>query len=58
MMSELRQLEDKLGLSPKARRDLRWRLVDDGGEVVEENGERVSAADRVRRLRVVGGQAG
>jgi hypothetical protein len=56
LLSELRHLEMLLGLSPRSRRELRWRLVDGAG-VVEENGVRV-ASDRRGRLRVVDDQAG
>ncbi len=57
VLSEIRQIQDSLGLTPKGRRSLRWRLVDASG-VVEENGERVDPDDRRRRLRVVDSQAG
>lgn len=53
LLPELRQLETALGLTPKSRRDLRWRLTA-AGCVVEENGEPLPEP---RRLRVVDDQA-
>ena len=53
VLPEMRQLETALGLTPKARKELRWRIVEDGA-VVEENGERLAEP---RRLRVVDDQA-
>lgn len=53
LLPEMRQLENALGLTPKARRDLRWRIIADGS-VVEENGVKLAEP---RRLRVVDDQA-
>jgi hypothetical protein len=53
VLPEMRQLETALGLTPKARKELRWRIVEDGA-VVEENGQ---ALAEPRRLRVVDDQA-
>lgn len=52
LMGEIRQLEMALGLSPRARRELRWRLVDESGPVDEDANSDV--ADLRGRLRVVG----
>lgn len=49
VLAEMRHLETSLGLTPKARKELRWRIVD-AGAVVEMNGVSVPAD---RRLRVV-----
>lgn len=35
VLTELRQLEDRLGLNPKARLQLRWMIVDDEGQPTE-----------------------
>jgi hypothetical protein len=53
VLPELRFLEKELGLTPKARKELRWRIVADGA-VVEENGVKLAEP---RRLRVVDDQA-
>jgi hypothetical protein len=49
LMKEMRELDKRLGLDPKALVELRWTIVDDG------EGERPSgpAAPTVRRLRAV-----
>lgn len=57
LLTEMRHLDAALGLTAKARKELRWRIVADG-EVVEENGRELSAAERRQRLRVVDSQAG
>ena len=46
---EIRQIEQQLGLTPKAKKDLGWRLADD--EVGERREERV--ASQPRKLRAV-----
>jgi len=49
-LAEMRHLETALGLTAKARKELRWRIVD-GETVVEENGEkrRDELAERRRK---------
>jgi hypothetical protein len=37
LLSELRQLEDRLGLNPLAMRRLFWEVTDGTGQVVEED---------------------
>lgn len=54
MLAEVRQLEDRLGLTPMAMLRLRWEVAAD--EVAEARDERPAAAPR-RRLKVVGGDA-
>jgi hypothetical protein len=53
ILAEVRQMEDRLGLSPMALLRLRWSIVDD--EVLQaENARKVPAAGSTRgRLRVV-----
>lgn len=54
VLGEVRQLEDRLGLNPKAMRSLLWEVTED--EVGEKRSEAatISAADAARsRLRVV-----
>lgn len=51
---ECRQMEDRLGLSPKAMRGLLWDIPAD--EVAERRTEQAPAAPR-RRLKVAGGDA-
>lgn len=53
VLPELRHLERELGLTPKARKELRWRIVANG-MVIEENG---ATLPQPRRLRVVDDQA-
>jgi hypothetical protein len=58
-LAELRQLEDRYGLSPKARRSLQWQVAppDENAEP-EPDGEDVDeleAARLARRRRVAGG---
>lgn len=53
LLAEVRQMEDRLGLSPMALLRLRWRIVDDA-EVDVVAGRRVSAPSTRGRLRVVG----
>lgn len=59
-LSEARQLEDRFGLSPMARRRLQWEVARGGGEQTGPDG--APAAPRkladVRRLRAVDAQAG
>lgn len=52
VLAEMRHLDTALGLTVKARKELRWRIVD-GVEVVEENGRRLSVAERRRRIHLV-----
>lgn len=49
--SEMRQIEDRHGLNPKAMLQLRWRVIDDG----DEQGPTVERPmdDRRKRLKVV-----
>lgn len=49
-LSEMRQIEDRLGLSPKALLQLRWRIVAD--ELLEVEKPKPAAARR-ERLRIV-----
>jgi len=51
LLAEIRQLETILGMTPKARRELRWRIVD-GDEIVEENGRKVPDDLAERRARI------
>ncbi len=51
VLAEMRHLETALGLTAKARKELRWRIVADG-EIVEQNGGPTPAGRR-RGLRVV-----
>jgi len=58
--AEIRQLEDRFGLSPKARQLLLWQVLAAGGtEPQAVGGERSSSAgpSNVRRLRAVDPQA-
>ena len=56
VLPEIRHLEAALGLTPKSRKELRWRIVE-AGEVVEENGRKLSADQRRKRMHVVDSQA-
>lgn len=47
VLPEMRYLEVALGRTAKARKELRWRIVDDVGEVVE------ARPNKAQRLRVV-----
>ena len=51
LLSEVRQLEDRLGLSPLAMRRLMWEVTDGAGNVVEqdEEGKPVASLDAYRR---------
>jgi hypothetical protein len=49
--AEVRQMEDRLGLSPLALLRLRWKVTED--EVAERREERVSPAKSTRRLKAV-----
>lgn len=53
LLSEQRQRCDQLGLSQKGKRDLRWRVVDEPSESVEDRP--VPAGSRREQLRVVAG---
>lgn len=55
-LAEMRHLENALGMTAKARRDLRWRIVD-GETIVEQNGKPADELAR-RRRRVLDAQAG
>lgn len=50
--SEIRQIEDRFGLSPKSRRQLQWSIVDPAAAAAPEP-EPTPAAPRERRLRAV-----
>lgn len=55
-LPEIRQLEDRLGLTPKARAQLHWVVADEDGIVLEAKGRPTSAAaERRKSLRVVDG---
>ena len=47
VLAEMRHLEAALGLTPKARKELRWRIVD-GAEVVEMNGKPTGKGPRLK----------
>ena len=55
ILGEVRQLEQQLGVTPKAMRDLRWEIVAD--EVAERREEKAqpAAARPTRRLKVAPG---
>lgn len=54
LLTEMRHLRTALGLTAKARNELRWRIVD-GDRLLEQNGEPlVPAAELRKKLRVVG----
>ncbi len=56
LLSELRQLEDRLGISEKGRRDLRWLLPDPNGEEEPKVRRRKASSSEMRkRLTVVDG---
>ena len=48
--NEVRLRMDGLGLTPKGKRDLRWRVVEEPGEVVPLRAVDSRSADRRRRL--------
>lgn len=50
-LAEMRHLEAALGLTAKARKEMRWRIVD-GDAVVEQNGKAATDELAERRLRV------
>lgn len=56
MASEVRQLRDSLGLTPKGRQDRRWRIAP-AAEVVELEQHR-SAAERMAEMRKRAARAG
>lgn len=56
VLGELRQMEDRLGLSPMALLRLRWEIVEDEPEE-EVRGPRRTSVSRRGRLRVVGEEA-
>lgn len=49
LLGEVRQLEDRLGLSPMALARLRWEIVDEDGSAQPEPGQ-VANLERYRRL--------
>ncbi len=51
LMKEMRELDNRLGLNPKAMLDLRWSVAE---PVVEDEGGPVGRAAPVRRLKVAG----
>jgi hypothetical protein len=53
-MAELRQLEDRLGLSPMARRRLQWEVERAAPEAATP--AKRSRSDEERRLRLVSGE--
>lgn len=55
LSGEMRQIEDRHGLSPKAMLQLRWRIVSD--EDQEKPGPKPRPKSRARKLRVVDGKA-
>lgn len=56
-LSELRQLEDRLGLSPMARHRLRWEIVEDEVDAQRQAKQSAAPAARRARLRVVADEA-
>lgn len=57
LLTEMRHLRTALGLTAKARNELRWRIVD-GDEVVEQNGKSLRDPKAGKgRLKVVDDQA-
>lgn len=52
LLAEMRQIEDRHGLNPKALLQLRWIIVDDGASVAPAPKKR-SSADRRARLSAV-----
>ncbi len=50
VLAEMRHLEAALGLTAKARKELRWRIVE-AGEVIEMNGQKLS---NKKRFKIVG----
>lgn len=55
LMSEIRQLEDRFGLSPKARRSLQWEISAAGGEEEAPAAPQAARRDHSRFLRAVDG---
>lgn len=53
VMKEMRELDNRLGLNPKALGDLRWTIVDDGEEATPAPRANRKRADRRGRLSVV-----
>lgn len=53
MLAEMRAIEDRHGLNPKAMLQLRWRIVDDAGDVVSEPVASTGRVPARRRLTVV-----
>lgn len=49
LMAEMRQVEDRHGLNPKALLQLRWRIVDDEGVAVSEISEAPRGRTPARR---------
>lgn len=54
-LSELRLIEDRLGISPKALRDLRWAIANEENESDTEP-QRPARSPRRARMRVVDGE--
>lgn len=52
LLRECREMDDRLGLTPKAMAALRWRVVADDA-AVEVEGGKPAVADRRQRLKVV-----
>lgn len=50
LLSEMRQLEDRLGLSPMARRRLQWELPEDGAVQVSAGDELAARRKRLERF--------
>ena len=48
LLTEMRHLETALGMTPKSRKELRWRIVDVDGEVVELNGKPTGKGPRLK----------
>lgn len=55
LLGEVRQLEDRLGLTPMAMLRLRWEIVPD--EVSEQRGSRSKKSGRRRRVKAVDPEA-
>lgn len=52
MASEIRLLMDGLGLTPKGKRDLRWRVVEDDGKAAKPGRDELEAVRERRASRV------
>ena len=51
LLAEMRQAETLLGLNAKGRKEMRWRIVDAGGEVVEQATREDEVAKRREKRR-------